>query len=334
MKAEQIISDIKKGKTKPVYWLEGDEDFFIDQVMDYAEHHILSEAEAGFNKTVFYGRDADWASVVNAARRYPMFAERQVVLLKEAQAMRDIDKLEGYIEKPLPSTLLFVAYKGKKLDGRTKLAKMLKEKSVLLTTKKLYDNELPSWTDEQVRSKGFTITPKARELLIDHIGNDLSRIGNEIDKMALNLAGRNNITEDDIERFVGISKEYNVFELQDALARRDFYKAMRIVTYFGQNPKAAPLPLVFPSLYGFFSKLLVLHSAPAGTDNKALAAASGINEWKLREYQQATRVYSPQSVEKNILLLHQYNLKSVGVDDAGTGDGELLKELVVKMMMD
>jgi DNA polymerase-3 subunit delta len=334
MKPEKIIADIKKGQTKPVYWLEGDEEFFIDQVMNFAEHEILSESEAGFNKTVFYGRDADWASVVNACRRYPMFAERQVVLLKEAQAMRDIDKLEGYIEKPLPSTLFFVAYKGKKIDGRTKLAKMLKDKSVLMTTKKLYDNELPSWTDEQVRMKGFTITPKARELLIDHIGNDLSRIGNEIDKMTLNLSGRKNITEDDIEQFVGISKEYNVFELQDALARRDYYKAMRIVTYFGQNPKAAPLPLVFPSLYGFFSKLQVLHSAPAGQDNKSLAAASGINEWKLREYQQAARAYNPQSVEKNILLLHQYNLKSIGIDDAGTDDGELLKELVVKMMMD
>jgi DNA polymerase III subunit delta len=334
MKAEKIIADIKKGQTKPVYWLEGEEEFFIDQVMNYAEHEILSESEAGFNKTVFYGRDADWASVVNACRRYPMFAERQVVLLKEGQAMRDIDKLEGYIEKPLSSTLLFVAYKGKKVDGRTKLAKLLKEKSVLLTTKKLYDNELPGWTDEQVRIKGFTITPKARELLIDHIGNDLSRIGNEIDKMTLNLAGRKNITEDDIEQFVGISKEYNVFELQDALARRDYYKAMRIVTYFGHNPKAAPLPLVFPSLYGFFSKLQVLHSAPSGQDNKTLAAASGINEWKLREYQQAARVYNPQSIEKNILLLHQYNLKSIGVDDAGTDDGELLKELVVKMMMD
>jgi DNA polymerase-3 subunit delta len=334
MKAEKIISDIKKGQTKPVYWLEGEEEFFIDQVINFAEHEILSESEAGFNKTVFYGRDADWASVVNACRRYPMFAERQVVVLKEGQAMRDIDKLEGYIEKPLSSTLLFVAYKGKKIDGRTRLAKILKEKSVLLTTKKLYDNELPAWTDEQVRLRGFTITPKARELLIDHIGNDLSRIGNEINKMTLNLAGRKNITEDDIEQFVGISKEYNVFELQDALARRDYYKAMRIVTYFGQNPKAAPLPLVFPSLYGFFSKLQVLHSAPAGQDNKSLAAASGINEWKLREYQQAARVYNPQSIEKNILLLHQYNLKSVGVDDAGTDDGELLKELVVKMMMD
>jgi len=333
MKAEKIITGLKKGQARPVYWLEGDEEYFIDQVIHYAEHEILSEAEAGFNKTVFYGRDADWASVVNACRRYPMFSERQVVILKEAQAMRDIEKLEGYVEKPLPSTLLFVAYKGKKLDGRTKLAKMLKDKSVLLTTKKLYDNELPSWTEERVREQGFSITPRALHLLIDHIGNDLSRISNEIGKMTLNLAGRKSITEDDIEQFVGISKEYNVFELQDALARRDFYKAMRIANYFSQNPKAAPLPLIFPSLYGFFSKVQVVHSAPPGQE-KALAAATGINEWKLKEYVQAAKVYPPQAIEKNILLLHQYNLKSIGVDDAGTEDGELLKEMIVKMMMD
>jgi DNA polymerase-3 subunit delta len=238
MKAEKIISDIKKGNTKPVYWLEGDEEYFIDQVMQVAEHDILPESEASFNKTVLYGRDTDWATVVNACRRYPMFAERQVVLLKEAQAMRDIEKLEGYIEKPLDSTLLFVAYKGKKVDGRTKLAKLLKDKSVQLTTKKLYDNELPAWTEALVHSKGFSMLPKALHLLIDHIGNDLSRISNEIDKMTLNLAGRKNITEDDIEQFVGISKEYNVFELQDALARRDFYKAMRIATYFGQKSES------------------------------------------------------------------------------------------------
>ncbi|RYY40809.1 MAG: DNA polymerase III subunit delta [Chitinophagaceae bacterium] len=332
MKVEKIISDIKKGQTKPVYWLEGEEEYFIDQVMHYAEHQILSEGEAGFNRTVFYGRDTDWATVVNACRRYPMFAERQVILLKEAQGMRDVEKLESYIEKPLESTLLFVAYKGKKVDGRTKLARLLKSHAVLVTTKKMYENELPAWTEELVRSKGFSIDRKALHLLIDHIGNDLSRIGNEIDKMTLNLAGRKNITEDDIEQFVGISKEYNVFELQDALGRRDFYKAMRIATYFEQNPKAAPLPYVLPLLYGFFGKVQVMHSAPPGQE-KALAASVGVSEWKLKEYTQAAKHYDPEAIEKNILLLNQYNLKSIGVDNAGADDGQLLKELIVKMLV-
>ncbi|MDB5252991.1 MAG: polymerase subunit delta [Flaviaesturariibacter sp.] len=333
MKAEKIIGDLRKGLTRPVYWLEGEEDYFIDLVIDYAEHSILSEEEASFNRTVFYGRDADWAGVINACRRYPMFAERQVIILKEAQAMRDIDKLEAYIDKPLTSTLLFIAYKGKKVDGRTKLAKTLKEKSVQLTTKKLYENELPDWTMALVKSKGCSIDSKALHLLIDHIGNDLSRLSNEVDKITLNLAGRTTITPDDIEQFVGISKEYNVFELQDALARRDFYKAIRIATYFEHNPKAGPLQLIFPSLYGFFSKVQMVYTAGGGAD-KQTAMAIGVSEWKIKEYVQAARKYSPAAVEKNILLLHRYNLKSIGVDDAGTPDGLLLKELIVKMIQD
>jgi DNA polymerase III subunit delta len=332
MKAEKIISDLKKGAFHPVYWLEGDEEYFIDTIIRFAEENILIESEASFNQTVFYGRDADWASVINACRRYPMFAERQVVIIKEAQSMKDVEKLEGYIEKPLSSTLLFIAYKGKKVDGRTKLAKLLKDKTVLYTSKKLYENELPEWTSQLVSSKGFTINNKALSLLIDHIGNDLSRISNEVDKMVLNLAGRKNITEDDIEQFVGISKEFNVFELQDALGKRDFYKAIRIANYFEHNPKAGPLQLIFPSLYGFFSKVQMVYGATG--NEKSLAAQIGISEWKIREYINAAKKYDPHAVEKNILLLNQYNLKSIGIDDAGTSDGMLLKEMIAKMMFD
>ena len=333
MKAENIISDLKKKKYKPVYWLEGDEDYFIDEVISYAEHHILPESEASFNLTVVYGRDTDYGTVINASRRYPMFAEKQVVILKEAQSMREIEKLEAYIDKPLESTLLFVGYKGKKVDGRTKLAKILKEKGVMLTTKKLYEKELPEWTNNVVKSKGFSINNKALYLLIDHIGNDLSRINNEINKIILNLEGRNQITEDDVEKFVGISKEYNVFELQDALAKRDIYKAIRIAQYFQNNPKAAPLQLVFPSLYGFFSKLLMVYTTPS-VNEKALATTIGVPDWKIKDYLNASSRYSMQAVEKNLLLLHQYNLKSVGVDDIGTEDGLLLKEMLAKMIYD
>ncbi len=186
MNPEKIISDIKKGQVKPVYWLEGEEDYFIDQVIQFAEHQILPESEAGFNLTVFYGRDTAWADVINACRRYPMFAEKQVVIIKEAQDMKGIEKLEAYVEKPLSSTLLFVAYKGKKVDGRIKLAKLLKDKAVLLTTKKIYDSALPEWTAELVKSKGYTITKKALFLLIDHIGNDMRRLNNEVDNLEMN----------------------------------------------------------------------------------------------------------------------------------------------------
>lgn len=331
MSAEKIIADIKKGIVKPVYWLEGDEEFFIDQIINYAENYILNESEASFNLTIFYGRDAAWTEVVNTCRKYPMFSNRQVVLLKEAQAMKDIDKLEGYIEQPLSSTVLFVAYKNKKVDGRTKLSKLLKEKAVVLSTKKLYENELPEWTNGLVQSKGYTISKKALFLLIDHIGNDLSRLSNEIDKLALNLGERKAISEDDIEKYIGISKEYNVFELQQAIASKDLYKAIRIVQYFESNPKAGPLQLIFPSLYNFFSKVHMVYSVPA-RDEKALASAIGVSSWFVKDYVNTARLYTAGEVEKTILLLHQYNLKSIGIHDAGTNDSELLKEMVVKMI--
>jgi DNA polymerase-3 subunit delta len=331
MNAEKILTDLRKKVFKPVYWLEGDEEYFIDQVISFAEHNILSPEEASFNQTVFYGRDAAWADVVNAAMRYPMFAEKQVVILKEAQSMRDLEKLESYISKPLDSTILFIAYKNKKVDGRTKLAKLLKEKAVFFTTKKLYDNELPEWTQALVRSKGFTITNKALFLLIDHIGNDLNRLNNEVDKLVLNLSDRKNITEDEVENYVGISKEFNVFELQQAIAQKDLYKAIRIINYFEANPKAAPLPLIFPSLYNFFSKVQMIYSVPV-RDEKSVAAAIGVNNFFVRDYLQTATRFSAHEVEKLILLLHQYNLKGIGINDAGSTDGMLLKEMVVKMI--
>jgi DNA polymerase III subunit delta len=331
MSAEKIINDLKKQNFKPVYWLEGEEEYFIDQVIHYAESKILTEGEAGFNLTVFYGRDAAWTDVVNSCKRYPMFSERQVVILKEAQSMKDIDKLESYIEKPLSSTLFFVAYKNKKLDGRTKLAKILKDKAVLFTTKKMYDNALPEWTSELIKSKGYTISNKALFLLIDHIGNDLSRLNNEVDKLVLNLTNRKNITEDDIENFVGISKEFNVFELQQAIASKDLYKAVRIIQYFGANPKAAPLQLIFPALYNFFSKVLMVYSVPA-RDEKSVGAAIGVHAFFVKDYMQTAMKFSHHEIEKVLLLLHEYNLRNIGVNDAGTEDADLLKEMVVKMI--
>jgi DNA polymerase-3 subunit delta len=331
MNAEKLLSDLRKKQFRPVYWLEGEEEYFIDQVIHHAEHGILSEGEAGFNLSVFYGRDASWADILNACRKYPMFSDLQVVIIKEAQQMRDIDRLESYIEKPLASTLLFIAYKNKKVDGRTKLAKLLKDKAVLLSTKKMYDSDLPDWVNDLVKSKGYTITNKALLLLIDHIGNDLNRLNNEIDKLTLNLSKRKNITEDDIENFVGISKEFNVFELQQAIAHKDLYKAIRIIQYFEANPKAAPLQLVFPSLYNFFSKVQMIYSVP-GRDEKTVATAIGVNSFFVRDYLQTATRFGNQEVEKILLLLHQYNLKGVGVNDAGSSDAMLLKEMVVKMI--
>ena len=331
MSVEKIISDWKKKLFKPVYWLEGEEDYFIDKIVHYAEHNILTESEAGFNLTVFYGRDADWTQVINACKRYPMFAERQVVLLKEAQHMRDIDKLESYISQPLISTIFVVSYKEKKVDGRTQLAKLLKTKAELFTTKKMYDNALPEWTNELVKSKGYTISQKAVLLLVDHIGNDLSRIDNEIDKMLVNLGTRTSITEDDIEKYVGVSKEYNPFELQSAMAAKDLPKAMRIIQYFEANPKAAPIQLVLPTLYNLFSKTYMIFGQSA-RDEKTVAANIGVNAWFVKDYLLVARNYGYNGVERALLLLHHYNLRSVGVNDTGSSDASLLKEMVVKMV--
>jgi len=331
MLANTIISDWKKGTYKPIYWLEGEEEYFIDKVMKYAESNILNESETGFNLSVFYGKDADWAAVVNACRRYPMFAEKQVVLLKEAQQMRDIEKLEAYIENPLASTVFVVSYKEKKVDGRTRLAKLLKEKGVVLTTKKLYDNQLPEWTEELVQSKELNISQKALMLLVDHIGNDLSRIENEIDKIAINLGKRKSITETDVEQYVGVSKDFNVFELQAALATKNLSKAIQIIQYFEANPKAAPIQLVLPSLYTFFSKVFMIYGLNT-RDEKTIATSLGINSFFIKDYLRTTTVYSYADVEKLLLLLSDYNLRSIGINNSGTTDGSLLKEMVVKII--
>src|SRR3954470_2544510 len=330
MSADKIINEWKKKKFKPVYWLEGEEEFFIDQVMDFAEHHLLSEAESGFNKVVFYGKDANWADVVTACRRYPMFAERQVVLLKEAQQMRDVDKLEMYVAQPLSSTVFVVSYKEKKVDGRSKLAKLLKEKGEVLSTKKLYESQMPEWTSELVKSKGYTISHKALLLLVDHIGNDLGRMHNEIEKVLVNLGKRQNITEDDIENFVGISKDFNVFELQEAIAAKELPKAVRIIQYFQANPKAAPIQLILPILHSFFSKVYTTFNSVEKSE-EALKPLFNYNAFSARQGLIAAKNYGFEGVERAILLLHYYNLKSVGVNDVGTEDASLLKEMVVKI---
>jgi DNA polymerase-3 subunit delta len=245
--------------------------------------------------------------------------------------MRDISKLEPYIEKPLSSTIFVVSYKEKKVDGRSKLAKLLKEKGEMLTTKKLYDNQLPEWTTDLVHSKGYTIQQKALLLLVDHIGNDLSRIDNEVDKLLVNMGNRKSISEDDVEKYVGVSKEYNPFELQNALAKKDILKAIRIVRYFEANPKAAPIQLVLPALYNLFSKTYMIFGQNSN-DEKAVAQTIGVNPFFVKDYMLTARNYGYQGVQNALLLLHHYNLRSIGVADAGTSDGDLMKELVMKVM--
>ena len=331
MAEEKILNDWKKKLFKPVYWLEGEEEYYIDKLVNYAEHNILSESEAGFNLIVFYGKEANWAEVINACRSYPMFSDRRVILLKEAQHMRDLDKLTPYIDQPMPSTVFIVGHKEKKIDGKTKFAKLIKQKTEYFLSEKVKEYKLTDWISNLVHSKGLTMYPKALALLGDHIGNDLSRIENEIEKILLNIGSRKTISEDDIEKYVGISKEYNVFELQDAFGKKDMPRAIRIIQYFESNPKAAPIQLVLPSLYSFFSKVYMVFGAKS-RDEKTVAAALGVSPWFVKDYIAASKKYEYEGIERALLLLHKYNLKSVGVNDSGTEDASLLKELAAKVM--
>lgn len=331
MSSEKIIGDWKKNIFKPLYWLEGEEEFYIDIVINYAEHNLLTAANAEFNLSIFYGKDANWVDIINACKRYPMFADKQVVILKEAQQMKDIDRLESYILNPLQSTILVVSYKGKTIDGRSKLAKILKQHGEVLTTKKLFENQLQGWINDFIQSKGYTITSRAVMLLADHIGNDLSRIANEFEKVSMNLTNRKNITEDDIEKFVGISKEYNVFELQQALSNKDLSKAITIIQYFEGNPKAAPIQMVLPALYNHFSKVLSVFEL-VDKSEKALRPMFYNNTFAARQALETVLNYSYKGVEATLLLLHEYNLKSIGVNSVPVSDSSLLKELAAKVI--
>jgi DNA polymerase-3 subunit delta len=332
MSAEKIISGWKKNEFKPLYWFDGEEDYYIDMLMNFAEHKLLSEAESEFNLTVYYGKDADWAAVINACKRYPMFAEKQVVLLKEAQHMKELDKLESYVESPLASTIFVIGYKGKSYDKRTKLYKLLSKNAVMFNAAKIREEKIHDWISDLLKTKGFSMQPKAISLLEEHIGNDLNRIANEIDKLSLNLKGKKNIDEDDIEKYIGISKEYNVFELLAAISKKDMAKALKITNYFESNPKAVPIQMALPALYSHFSKVYAVYGMNDQSD-AALKPFFYFNPNSLKQARDMMNNYGYNGIEKILLLLHQYNLKGVGVGDTGTPGASLIKEMLVKMMI-
>ena len=300
--------------------------------MNYAEHKILNESDAAFNLTIFYGRDADWTNVINACKRYPMFAERQVVLLKEAQLMNSINMLESYVDSPLSSTIFVIGFKGKKIDKRTKFYKSIGKNGEIFNAVKIPEWKMEEWISHFVKSKGFAINSKAVTLLHQHIGDDLSRISSEIEKISLNLKDKKSIDENDIEKFIGISKEYNIFELLNAIVNKNLAAAMTILNYFEHNNKAAPIQMSLPALYSFFSKVYAAY----GMADKSESALKSLfyNNFNVVKQAQATmRNYGYPGVEKIILLLNHYNLKGVGVGDSGTESALLMKEMTVKMIL-
>lgn len=339
MTAAEIIKDLKAKKFKPVYLLHGEESYYIDQVVEYMENHVLSDMERGFNQTILYGKDTEIATVLNAAKRYPMMSDYQLVVVKEAQDLKwkDIEGaskeaafVQGYFEKPMPSTILVLAYKYGNFDKRKKIYKSIAKSGLIFQSEPVRDYKLAQWIEELVKEKGYKIAAPAAALMAEYLGADLSKIANEVEKLLLNIGKETTIDTTLIQRNIGISKEYNVFELQKAIVMRDVYKCNQIANYFGSNPKANPMILVMASLNAYFTKVLKYHYLP----NKHDAAKDlGVSPFFVKDYEAAARNYNFDKTVQVIALLREYDLKSKGVDSTGNvSDGELLKELLFKII--
>ena len=326
---KQIITDIKEGTIAPIYFLMGEEPYYIDGITQFIENNLLTEEEKGFNQMILYGRDVTVEDIVSNAKRYPMMAERQVVIVKEAQDLtRTIDDLFSYAENPQPTTVLVICYKYKTLDKRKKLTKLLKQKGVLFESKKMYENQVPDWIRRVMKGKGYTITHKAAQMLTEFLGNDLSKVNNELEKLQLIIKPEEQITPELVEENIGISKDFNNFELQNAIGAKDVKKAFGIVQYFAHNPKSHPLVITIALLYSFFSKLLKYHSL---TDKSLAASALGVSPYFVRDYQTAARNFPMKRISAIITSIREVDMKSKGVGAAGLPQGELLKELLIKI---
>ncbi len=327
---EQLINDLKQKKYEPIYFLCGEESYYIDRVTDYIENHVLEESEKGFNQTILYGLDTDPITIINEAKRFPMMAERQVVIVKEAQDIKKIDELNSYFENPTPTTLLLICYKNKGIDKRTSFGKNVSKKCVYFESAKVKDHEIPKWIDAYVKTKKYKIDPRGSLILSEFLGNDLSKISNEIDKLMLNIPAGGEITPALIEKFIGVSKDYNVFELTKALGLKDVLKANKIVNYYAENPRNFSIIPVIANLYAYFSKLIITLALKNQTD-KAIASEIGTMEFFVKEYRAAINNYNFKKLVEIISLLHEYDLKSKGVN-SNQDHGELLKELVFKIL--
>ncbi len=329
---KQIVTDIKNRNFKPIYFLMGEEPYYIDNISKYIESQVLTEEEKGFNQMVLYGRDVSIEDVVGHAKRYPMMSEYQVVIVKEAQDLsRHIEKLVDYAENPQPTTILVFNYKYKTIDKRKKLYKTLKKSGVIFEGKKLYDNQVGDWIRRVLSGQNYTISPKAAQMLAEFLGTDLSKISNELEKLKIILPEGTQITPEHIEQNIGISKDYNNFELQKAVGARDFVKANQIIKYFGENPKDNPMVVTVSLLYSFFSKLLHLHGL-SDKSPRSVTAALKINPYFANEYITAARNYPMKKVSAIIATLREFDVKSKGVGSNAVSQGDLLKEMMVKIM--
>lgn len=347
---DDILKDLDKKKYSPIYFLEGAEPYFIDFISDHFENKVLSTEDKEFNQTILYGRDIDMLTLISAAKRFPMMAEYQVIIVKEAQELKDllpkgevkvksqakdklpaISPLEEYLAKPLPSTILVFCFKYSTIDKRKALGKLVEKNAILFNSEKIKDNKLVEWIARYAASKNIRIQPKATQMLADHLGTDLSRIANEINKLLIAKKPNEEITVDDVFTNIGISKDYNVFELQAAINQKDILKANKIIAYFANNPKEHPFEMTIALFYGHFSKIL-MYQTLADKSPSNVASQLKVNPYFVRDYETAAKNYSLEKLIRIISYLHEYDLKGKGMDGIAADKGELMKELMFKIL--
>ncbi len=330
---EEIARDLKNRIYKPVYYLMGEESYYIDKISEYIAQTVLTEEEKEFNLTVVYGGDTDIATIINAAKRYPMMSEYQVVIVKEAQHVKGMEELSFYVQKPLQSTILVICHKHGVLDKRKKLAAEIEKVGVLFESKKVKEAQLPGFITSYLKRKSVDIEPKAADMMAEFVGTDLSRMASELDKLIITLpAGSKRVTPEQIERNIGISKDYNTYELRSALVAKDVLKANKIIKYFEENPKNNPIQMTLSMLFGFFSNLMLAYYAPEKTE-QGIAAQLGLKSpWQAREYITAMHQYSGVKVMQIVGEIRYCDARSKGVDNSSLSDGDLLRELIFKIL--
>jgi DNA polymerase III subunit delta len=328
---KKLLQSLKAGQYAPVYLIDGEEPYYLDIITNHFEEQILKPEERDFNLMVLYGKDSEWADVVNACRRFPMFAERQVVILKDAAQLKGFNELAGYLENPAPTTIFLIENRFKKADGRSKVVKLAKEKGFYITSEKIRDEQVPNWIMSYGREIGFEVGEREAQILATHLGADLQKIANEIEKVRINVPDEKQLTAQLIQKYIGVSREYNVFEFPEALTSGDKDKLYRMLSYFIANPKAAPMPLLIGSFYNHFNRLYQAHFV-AGRPEKEMAAALGTYPSRLREIMATAHRWPLPRLEYCLLLLGKYSTMAVGIN-SNTHDSELLKEMIGKMEM-
>lgn len=328
---EEILGNLKKKIYHPVYFLMGDEGYFIDQISDYITANVLTDAEKGFNQTILYGKDIEPKAIIDNASRFPMMSNYQVVIVREAQNIKKIEDLEPYVKNPLKSTILVINYKYKTIDKRKTFAKLIDQKGVLFESKKIYDNQLPAWITSYLKEQNYSISPQAAALIAEYLGADLSKVVNELDKLIISAPAGSQITPELIERNIGISKEFNVFELQNALGERDILKANRIINYFGANPSSNPIPVTISGLFSYFSKILNYHFLEDKSQNNA-ASVLQVHPFFVKNYVSAAKNYSIKKLVEIIAILREYDMKSKGWGNVSASPADLQREMIYRIL--